>query len=73
VKFITRLLTVCALVIGAFSTTALAAPGAPLLICPMCMKQYGVNPGEVLPGIKAGNPDLMESALFKPDGRKLTW
>jgi sulfur relay (sulfurtransferase) complex TusBCD TusD component (DsrE family) len=52
---------------------ALIDKGATVLICPMCMKHYGVNPGEVLPGIKVGNPDLMEAALFRRNTRTLTW
>lgn len=52
---------------------AMIDKGATVLICPMCMKHYGVNPGEVLPGIKVGNPDLMEAALFRPSGKTLTW
>lgn len=52
---------------------AMIDKGATVLICPMCMKHYGVNPGEVLPGIKVGNPDLMEAALFRPNGKTLTW
>jgi sulfur relay (sulfurtransferase) complex TusBCD TusD component (DsrE family) len=138
-KFVTRLLIVCALALGALSPTANAADGAPLfinlttddphranmgitfggnqmerghpltiflndrgvlvgskaganrfaahhkalaalidkgatvMICPMCMNHYGVNPSDVLPGVKVGNPDLMEAALFKPNGKTLTW
>ena len=52
---------------------AMIDKGATVLICPMCMKHYGVNPGEVLPGVKVGNPDLMEAALFRPNGKTLTW
>jgi len=52
---------------------AMIDKGATVLICPMCMKHYGVNPGEVLPGIKVGNPDLMEATLFRANGKTLTW
>jgi len=52
---------------------AMIDKGATVLICPMCMKHFGVNPGEVLPGIKVGNPDLMEAALFKRNTQTLTW
>ena len=47
--------------------------GASVIICPMCMKHYGVKEEDVLPGIKVGNPELTGSLLFKDDTRTLTW
>ncbi len=51
----------------------LAAKGANVLVCPMCMKHYGVKEADLLPGLKVGNPELTGSLLFKDDTRTLTW
>jgi sulfur relay (sulfurtransferase) complex TusBCD TusD component (DsrE family) len=47
--------------------------GAVVLICPMCMKHYGVKEADLLPGLRIGNPELTGGALFKDDTRTLTW
>ena len=47
--------------------------GAVVLICPMCMKHYGVKEADLLPGVQVGNPELTGGALFKDDTRTLTW
>ena len=47
--------------------------GAVVLICPMCMKHYGVKEADLLPGLKVGNPELTGAALFKDNTRTLTW
>ena len=51
----------------------LMSKGAVVLICPMCMKQYGVNESDLLPGLKIGNPELLDAALFKGSTKTLTW
>jgi sulfur relay (sulfurtransferase) complex TusBCD TusD component (DsrE family) len=51
----------------------LMGKGAVVLICPMCMKQYGVNESDLLPGLKIGNPELLDAALFKGSTKTLTW
>jgi len=51
----------------------LMSKGAVVLICPMCMKQYGVNEADLLPGLKIGNPELLDAALFKGSTKTLTW
>lgn len=51
----------------------LMSKGAVVLICPMCMKQYGVNESDLLPGLKVGNPELLDAALFKGSTKTLTW
>ena len=51
----------------------LMSKGATVLICPMCMKHYGIKESDLLPGIKVGNPDLTGSLLFKDDTQTLTW
>jgi sulfur relay (sulfurtransferase) complex TusBCD TusD component (DsrE family) len=47
--------------------------GAVVLICPMCMKHYGIKEADLLPGVKVGNPELTGGALFKDNTRTLTW
>lgn len=47
--------------------------GAVVLICPMCMKHYGVKESDLLPGLKVGNPELTGSALFNDNTKALTW
>ncbi len=51
----------------------LMGKGAVVLICPMCMKHYGVTESDLLPGLKVGNPDLTGPALFKDNTKTLTW
>lgn len=53
--------------------TELMAKGASVIACPFCMKHYGVQPTELLPGIAVGNPELTGAALFREDTRTLTW
>jgi predicted peroxiredoxin len=47
--------------------------GATVIICPMCMKHYKVNEADLLPGIKVGSPEVTGAALFKDNGKTLTW
>lgn len=47
--------------------------GATVIICPMCMKHYGVKESDLLPGLKVGNPELTGNALFKDNTKTLTW
>ncbi len=47
--------------------------GATVLICPMCMKHYGVKEADLIEGIKVGNPDLTGAALFRDGTKTLTW
>jgi sulfur relay (sulfurtransferase) complex TusBCD TusD component (DsrE family) len=51
----------------------LMGKGAVVLICPMCMKHYGVKESDLLPGVKVGNPELTGGALFKDNTKTLTW
>ncbi len=51
----------------------LMSKGAVVLICPMCMKHYGVKESDLLPGLKVGNPELTGGALFKDNTKTLTW
>jgi len=47
--------------------------GAVVLICPMCMKHYGVKESDLLPGLKVGSPEATGAALFKENAKTLTW
>jgi len=47
--------------------------GATIIVCPMCMKHYGVVEADLLPGLKVGNPDLTGGALFADDTKVMTW
>lgn len=47
--------------------------GATVLICPMCMKHYGVKEADLIDGIKVGNPDSTGAALFRDGTKTLTW
>lgn len=49
------------------------AKGANVIICPMCMKHYGVKEADLLPGIKIGSPELTGGLLFKDNTKTLTW
>jgi sulfur relay (sulfurtransferase) complex TusBCD TusD component (DsrE family) len=53
--------------------TDIMAKGASVLICPMCMKHYGVKDAELVLGIKVGAPELTGGALFKDNTKTLTW
>lgn len=52
---------------------ALIAKGATVIVCPFCMKHYGVKDTDLIEGAKLGNPDLTGSLLFKDDTKTLTW
>jgi len=47
--------------------------GGTVYACPSCMKHYGVNEADLIPGIKISNPDLTEAALFTGNVRTLSW
>lgn len=52
---------------------ALIAGGATVVVCPMCMKQYGVAEADLLPGLKVSNPELIGSLLFKDNTKTMSW
>lgn len=52
---------------------ALAKSGATIIVCPMCMKHYGVKKEDLIEGAQVGNPDLTGPALFKDGTKTLTW
>ncbi|WP_373508239.1 DsrE family protein [Thiocapsa sp.] len=52
---------------------AMIDKGALVLVCPMCMKHYGVAEADLIPGAQVANPELTGDALFKDDTQTLTW
>lgn len=53
--------------------TALHKAGAQVLVCPMCMKHFGVSPQDLIVGAQASNPRLTNQALFQPGSISLSW
>ena len=51
----------------------LMGKGAAVIACPMCMKHYGVETADLLPGIQVGKPELTGAALFKDGTRTMSW
>jgi intracellular sulfur oxidation DsrE/DsrF family protein len=49
------------------------AKGGMVIVCPLCMKHYGVDENDLMPGFKVGNPDLTGAALFRDNTKTLTW
>lgn len=47
--------------------------GATVIVCPMCMKHYGVQETDLIEGAKVGNSNLTGGALFKDGTKTLTW
>ena len=47
--------------------------GAMVIVCPMCIKHYGIQETDLLPGVKVGQPDLTGGQLFKDNTKTLTW
>ncbi len=52
---------------------ALVEKGANVIVCPMCMKHYGVAEADLLPGLKVGSPELTGGLLFQDNGKTLSW
>lgn len=47
--------------------------GGQILVCPMCMKHFGVEDSELIVGAEIGNPEKTGAALFRDKGKTLTW
>jgi len=47
--------------------------GARVYICPMCMKEYKIEGSTLVDGLKIGNANLLEKALFADDTRVISW
>ena len=53
--------------------TALHKAGAQILVCPMCMKHFGVSDQDLIVGAQVSNPRLANQALFQPGSISLSW
>lgn len=53
--------------------TELLSKGATVLVCPMCLRHYGFQQADLLPGMKLGSPELTGGALFQRNSRTMTW
>lgn len=52
---------------------ALVKNKARIMICPMCMSEYGVKEGDLIPGMTIGEPALLDQILFKDDAKVISW
>ncbi len=41
--------------------------GARVLVCPMCMQQGGLSPGDLIEGVELGKPELLFDLLSRDD------
>ncbi len=53
--------------------TNLIGKGAILYICPMGMKNYGIQETDLIPGLQMGNAELINQSLMKPNTQSLSW
>ncbi|TKB07274.1 DsrE family protein [Desulforhopalus sp. IMCC35007] len=53
--------------------TELMGKGVTVIICPMCIKHYGIKESDLLPSLKVGKPELTGGALFTDNTKTLTW
>ncbi len=51
----------------------LVGKGATILVCPMCMKQYGIKEADLLAGLKVSSPELTGNAIFAEGAQTLSW
>lgn len=49
------------------------AKGGQIIACPTCIKHFGVAEADLVPGAVVGNPELTGEALFRDNGKTLTW
>lgn len=47
--------------------------GAKVYICPMCMKEYKIEGPTLVDGLKIGNANLLEKAIFEDDTTVISW
>lgn len=52
---------------------AIIKDGGQVLVCPMCMKHFGIQKTDLLAGLQVGNPELTGRALFKENTKTLNW
>jgi intracellular sulfur oxidation DsrE/DsrF family protein len=44
-----------------------------IVICPMCMNEFGYKESDLIPGMILGDPDVMARAIFKDHTKVITW
>jgi predicted peroxiredoxin len=49
------------------------AKGGKVLICPMCLKHYAIDPKDLIDGAMVANHQAVENALFAPNTTALSW
>jgi predicted peroxiredoxin len=49
------------------------AKGGQIIACPTCIKHFGIAEADLVPGAVVGNPELTGEALFRDNGKTLTW
>lgn len=52
---------------------AFIADGGKVIACQHCMEQLGMKDGDLLQGIRKGNPDVTGAALFDDSTRSISW
>lgn len=52
---------------------AILEKGGDILVCPMCMKHFGIAEGDLVAGAVVGSPERTGAALFRDNGKTLTW
>lgn len=50
-----------------------AAQGATVLVCPMCMKHFGLTQEMLTTGAQVGDPKITGPALFRENTKTLSW
>ncbi len=46
---------------------------ARIVLCPMCMAEYGVKESDLIPGMTIGDPALISQIIFKDNAKVITW
>lgn len=46
---------------------------ARIVLCPMCMAEYGVKDADLIPGMTIGDPALISQIMFKENTKIVTW
>jgi predicted peroxiredoxin len=52
---------------------AIIDAGGRVIVCPMCMKQAGIEPQDLVEGAIVGKPDITLPALFADDTRVISY
>lgn len=52
---------------------AVIAAGGQVIVCPMCMQQYGVKPADLIEGVAVGKPEITFPALLGEGTRVISY